>query len=351
METKRSANRYAICDGGETRLLGISPRMEALRVAVAKVDHAIAPVLVTGEVGTGKALVALLIHQHAERAAGPFVSIQGAAALPGFFQPGAAQASMMGAEPKLDVSAADGGTLFIHEIGDLSSEAQTALLLYLQSGGGGEGHETQVRLLSSTHADLEHRSHSGEFREDLFYRIASLRLDVPPLRERGPDVLMLAEHFLTVFAGDRGLQFNESANRQLSRHSWPGNVRELRNRVLQASVMCDSDVLTADLLGLSETTHVQRASAGARVSLRETRHVAEREAIIGALRDSRGQVPLAAASLGISRAQLYRLIGRLHVDHRLANDEFDQNGMSSSGKGSSLRAAGGGALDAPRSPP
>ena len=115
--------------------------------------------------------------------------------------------------------------------------------------------------------------------------------------------------------------------------------------------MCDSDVLTADLLGLSETAHVQRALAGARVSLRETRHVAEREAIIGALRDSHGQVPLAAASLGVSRAQLYRLIGRLHVDHHLAYDAFDQNGISSSGKGSSFRAAGGGALDAPRSPP
>ena len=332
MEIRRSANRHAIDDGGETRLLGVSPRMQALRIAVAKVAHASEPVLVTGEIGTGKELVALLIHQQSERATGPFVSIRGA-------------------EPMLDISAADGGTLFIQEIGDLSPEAQTELLLYLQSGGSGEGHPPRVRLLSSTHADLEHRSHSGEFRGDLFYRIASLRLDVPPLRERGPDVLMLAEHFLTAFAGDRGLQFDQSAHRQLSRHSWPGNVRELRNRVLQASVMCDSDVLTADLLGLSETAQVQRASAGARVSLRETRHVAEREAIIGALRDSRGQVPLAAASLGISRAQLYRLIGRLHVDHHLAYDEFDQNGISSSGKGSSLRAAVGGALDAPRSPP
>lgn len=349
MESNRSLHPDSIVNGAEIKLLGFSPRMEALRGAVAKVAHASAPVLVTGEIGTGKELVALLIHQHSERAASPFVSIRGAAVSPRLFQPGVAHTETMGAEPLLDISAADGGTLFIHEIGDLTPEAQTALLLYLQNGGG-EASEPRVRLISSTHADLEYRSRSGEFREDLFYRIASLHLSAPPLRERGPDVSLLAEHFLKDFAGDRGLRFDESAQRQLSRHTWPGNVRELRNRVLQASVMCDSDLLTADLLGFSETAQVQRESASGRISLRETRHAAEREAITNALRDSHGQVPAAAASLGISRAQLYRLIGRLHVDHHLAYDP-DQNGMSSSGKGSSARAAGAGEPDPLRSPP
>lgn len=325
MESKLNLHRDAIANGAEIGLLGISPRMEALRDAVAKVAHAFAPVLVTGEIGTGKELVALLIHQRSERATWPFVSIRGAAASPHFFQPGVLQAATTGVEPMLDISAADGGTLFVHEIGDLSPEAQTALLLYLQTGNGGEGGQPRLRLVSSTHADLEQRSRSGEFREDLFYRIASLHLDVPPLRQRGQDVSLLAEHFLTNFSANRGLRFDESARRQLSRHTWPGNVRELRNRVLQASVMCDSDLLTADLLGLSETANLHRASASGRISLRETRHIAEREAITQALRESHGQVPAAAASLGISRAQLYRLIGRLHVDHHLAYDP-DQNG-------------------------
>ena len=347
MEAKLSSHRDAIANGAEIGLLGTSTRMEALRNAVAKVAHAFAPVLVTGEIGTGKELVALLVHQLSERATGPFVSIRGAAASPRFFQPGVLQAATTGVEPMLDIGAADGGTLFVHEIGDLSPEAQSALLLYLQTGEGGE---PRLRLVSSSHADLEQRSRSGEFREDLFYRIASLHLDVPPLRERGQDVSVLADHFLTNFSGNRDLRFDESARRQLSRHTWPGNVRELRNRVLQASVMCDSDLLTADLLGLSETANLHRESASGRISLRETRHIAEREAITQALRESHGQVPAAAASLGISRAQLYRLIGRLHVDHHLAYDP-DQNGMSSSGKGSSLRAAGAGEPDPLRSPP
>ena len=350
METNRSSPRGARVNGVELGLLGISPRVEALREAVAKVAHAVAPVLVTGEIGTGKELVAVLIHQQSERAAGPFISIRGAAASPRFFQPDPAQAATRELEPILDMGAADGGTLFIHEIGDLSPEAQTALFLALQNGGCDGTVAPRVRLVSSTHADLEHRSRSGEFREDLFYRISSLRLGVPALRERGPDVSLLAERFLRDFAGNRGFRFDETARRQLARHAWPGNVRELRNRVLQATVMCDSGVLTAELLGLAETANVRGESASGRVSLRETRHVAEREAITQALHESHGQVPAAAAALEISRAQLYRLISRLHVDHHLAH-EADQNGMSSSGNGSSLRPEAAGVPGPLRSPP
>ena len=350
METSRRFHRGAVAGGVEIGLLGVSPRVQALRGAVVKVAQSLAPVLVTGEIGTGKTLVALLIHRHSGRASEPFVSIQGAAASARFFQPGVVHAATMGSEPMPDIGAADGGALFIHEIGDLSPEAQTALLLYLQNDGGSDSGEPRVRLVSSTHADLHHRSRSGEFREDLLYRIASLHLHVPPLRDRGTDIFLLAEQLLTDFASKRGLRFDESARRQLARHTWPGNIRELRNRILQATVMCDSDVVTADLLGLTETAHGQRDPASSRISLRETRHGAEREAITQALRESHGHVPAAAALLGISRAQLYRLIGRLHVDHHLACDQ-DQNGMSSSGKGSSLRAAGAGEPDPLRSPP
>ena len=302
METNHGLHGSAIADGGDVRFLGMSPPMQALRAAIAKVAQARQPVLVTGETGTGKALVAVLIHQHSDRASGPFVSIRGAAATPRFFQPTAANAVKPDDDPELDIRAANGGTLFVHEVGDLTPEAQTALLLYLQNDGS-QVHEPRARLVSSTHADLEHPSHAGDFRNDLFYRIASLRLDVPPLRERVPDVALLATYFLG-----------------------------------------------GELLGRSETARVQ-ASGGGRVSLRETRHIAEREAIIRALHENHGQVPAAAASLGISRAQLYRLIGRLNVDHRLPSDERDQNGISSSGKGSSLRVAGTAAPEAPRSPP
>jgi DNA-binding NtrC family response regulator len=330
------------------RFLGISPRIEALRGAIAKVAQAHVPVLVTGEIGTGKELVARLIHERSGRAAGPFVAISGAAVAPAFFQPVANSAGPgRPAGSELDIDAASGGTLFIHEVGDLSAESQTALLLYLQRRDG-DDREPSVRLVSSTHADLERRSHAGEFREDLYYRVASLRLDVPPLRERGPDIALLARHFLDDFSGARELRFDDHAQRQLTTHTWPGNVRELRNRVLQATVMCDGTHLTAQLLGLEEVSRLPREPAGSGVSLRETRHMAEREAITQALRLSHGQVPVAAAALGISRAQLYRLIGRLHVDHHLAHDS-DQNGMSSSGKDSSIRAAGAGEPDPLRS--
>ncbi len=331
MDNIEGRGRDTLLEGGIFGLLGASPAIESLRMAITKVANADGPVLITGEIGTGKERVARLIHQQSNRSSGPFVCIRGAAVT------------------ALDPGAAGGGTLFIHEVGDLTAGAQTALLLFLQHDVG-EGSEPSTRLLASTHSDLQRKTLGGHFRGDLYYRLNSLILGVPPLRERGPDVGLLAQHFLGKFAGSRDLALDAPALRQMLAHTWPGNVRELRNRVLQATTMCEGKHLTAELLGLADVASHPCQPAGSGMSLRETRHIAEREAITQALRGSNGQVPAAAAALGISRAQLYRLIGSLHIEHQLAHDP-DQNGISSSGKGSSLRAAGVVEPDPLRSPP
>jgi DNA-binding NtrC family response regulator len=307
MDQPQMWDQDAFPEGRTLSLLGESPRMQALRAAIGKVAHADSPVLITGEIGSGKELAARLVHQQSGRASGPFLAVSGAAISSDFFR----SSAPAGTEPARGVQAARGGTLYIDGVGDLSVDAQTALLRYLQEHDSAEG--DPPRLITASHQDLGLRSQAGEFREDLYYRLNTLKMDVPPLRDRDADIGMLADHFLGELSGSRELQFSEATRQRLASYPWPGNVRELRNRVMQAAVMCEDKVLSPDLLGFNEAA--SNGNGMCSISLREKRQVAEREAITEALRQSHGQVPAAAASLGISRAQLYRLIGRLRVDH------------------------------------
>ena len=314
MDQPQIWDRDAFAEGTTLSLLGDSPRIQALRTAITKIAAAPAPVLITGEIGTGKELAARLIHQQSNHASGPFVAVSGPAIGSAYFRPSDGAGNGNGGS-SASIAAARGGTLFIDGVDDLSMESQTALLRYLQEHDS-EGNPSDAdlpRLITATHVDLEQRCHSGAFREDLFYRLNTLHLDIPALRERGSDILLLAEHFLRELSGSRELLFSEPTRQRLVSYAWPGNVRELRNRVMQAAVMCEDKVLSSELLGFHEAALADNGLGS--VSLREKRQVAEREAITEALRQSHGQVPAAAAALGISRAQLYRLIGRLRVNH------------------------------------
>lgn len=313
--------------GSDLVLVGASPAISALRAAIDKLVASDAPVLLCGETGVGKELVARLIHQHSARRAGPFVAVNCAAQPDEPF--GTDRAAATGAEaarPRVPrIENARGGTLFLDEVGSLGATGQLALLRLLDDNGfeGDQPPASQIdaRVVTADHGDLASKVASGAFRDDLFYRLSALQLRIPPLRERDGDVDLLAGHFLREFAGQHGrpeLHFGDAAWRSLRAHAWPGNVRELRNRILQAVIMCDGNLIGPQHLAFEPDAlaAIEAAMRRAAPSLRERRLMAEREAITEALRESHGQVPMAASSLGISRAQLYRLIGRLRLPHR-----------------------------------
>jgi DNA-binding NtrC family response regulator len=275
-------------------LMGESPAMQDLRSRVDRLAGSRDPVLVHGETGTGKERVARQLHRRSDRATGPFLSVHALSLTPGFFEGGA--------------EAADGGTLFIDGIEELAEASQAALLRFLQAAGDDPA-LPQCRLVSASLLPAEQLVRQGVLRPDLANRLSTLRLEVPPLRDRREDLPALASAFLVQLGGSRGLRLSDAAAAALVLHSWPGNVRELRNRLAQAALVADEATLTPHQLGLALPGQPQS------LSLREMRRAAEREAITRALRQSQGQVPAAAAALDISRAQLYRLISRLGLDH------------------------------------
>lgn len=304
--------------GARVELLGASHAADALREAIPRLAASDAPVFLCGETGAGKALAARGIHAASSRRAGPFLAVNCATLM----APLLADAPLDGNSP---AASAQGGTLYLDEVGALPADQQAALLRLLEAAPGTDAEEATgaaapgIRLVSSSHEDLARHAAAGGFREDLYYRISALQLRIPPLRERPGDVATLAAHFLSRFAGEQGrgpLRFSESAVAALDAHAWPGNVRELRNRVMQAVLLCEANVLGPEHLGLPVATDAPGAPPRRAVrSLRECRKQAERDAIAEALREAQGHVPVAAHALGISRAQLYRLIGRLGLPH------------------------------------
>ena len=286
-------------------LLGESPAMQDLRRRVDRLAGSREPVLVHGETGTGKERVARELHRRSDRATGPFLSLPALSLTHAFFDcAGQADAARAAA----GIEAADGGTLFIDGVEELGEASQAALLRFLQAAGEDPA-LPQCRVVSASLLPAEHLVRQGSLRPDLANRLSTLRLEVPPLRARREDLPALASVFLQELGAGRELRLSDSAAAALVLHSWPGNVRELRNRLAQAALVADDPTLTPDQLGLAVPGRPQS------LSLREMRRAAEREAITRALRQNHGQVPAAAVALDISRAQLYRLISRLGLDH------------------------------------
>jgi DNA-binding NtrC family response regulator len=309
-----ASRRFGIC--------GDSPAMQGLFHRLAKVVDSDAPVLIGGETGTGKELVAHAIHRLSRRGGGPMVAVNCGAIPPTLIQSelfGHEKSAFTGATQRKigRIEAASGGVLFLDEIGDLPMDMQASLLRVLQERtisrvGSTQSIPVDFRVIAATHVDLEAAVRRGTFREDLYFRLAVLRLVVPPLRERGDDVVRLADLFLQRFAaqhtGSRARGYAPDARRALLAHDWPGNVRELINRVQGAVVMGEQRLVTAADLGLS-APGASRAS----LTLDDARARFERELLANSLRANGNKVSPTARQLGVSRVTLYRLIHKLNL--------------------------------------
>ncbi len=263
------------------------------------------PVLITGPNGSGKERVAAIVHANSAVARGPFLAVNCGALPADLIEAelfGAESGAYTGANKARDgrFDAADGGTLFLDEIGNLPPGGQMKLLRVLDTGtfqrlGSNQTRRVKVRVLSATNADLKAMVREGTFREDLYYRLNVIEVRLPPLAERGEDILPLAEHFL---AGRAAL--TEPARDALRAHAWPGNVRELKNVIERAALLAGGQAVTVDGLGLPEAAPVAA----------RTLDEPSRAAVEAALVAAHGVVSRAAQSLGLSRQALYRRMER-----------------------------------------
>lgn len=312
-------------------MLGTSPQMQGVFSFIRKVATTTAPVLLLGESGTGKEMAALAIHRRSQRSKGPFIPISCSAIPENLLESelfGHEKGAFTGAhiQRKGLIESAAGGTLFLDEIGDLPSPIQVKLLRFLQEQtfqrvGGRQELHADARVIAATNADLKNAIATGKFREDLYFRLAVVVIKLPPLRERGDDIILAAKEFLqrSAVQCDRPkLAFGPDAIRAISSHAWPGNVRELQNRIKRAVIMADGKRITAQDLELTDSD--ERVAP---TTLKEARELAERETVAQALKRHSGRITAAAADLGISRPTLYELMEKLGLRRS------DRNGGSS----------------------
>ncbi|MFJ3263599.1 sigma-54-dependent transcriptional regulator [Pseudomonas sp. NPDC086581] len=308
----------------DSRLLGDSPPMRTLRNQVAKLARSQAPVYISGESGSGKELVARLIHEQGPRESQTFVPVN-CGAIPSelmeseFF--GHKKGSFTGAvEDKLGLfQAANGGTLFLDEVADLPLPMQVKLLRVIQEKavravGGQQEVAVDVRVLCATHKDLAAEVAAGRFRQDLYYRLNVIELRVPPLRERREDIPLLTDRVLKRLAGDNGLAaatVSPDALEKLKSYRFPGNVRELENMLERAYTLCEDDVIQPHDLRLAETSMVDSggdASLAQIDNLEDYLEDIERKLIMQALEETRWNRTAAAQRLGLTfRSMRYRL--------------------------------------------
>jgi len=308
----------------DSKLLGESSRMYELREMIDRVARSQAPVHISGESGTGKELVARLIHDSGPRAEGPFVPVN-CGAIPAelmeseFF--GHRRGSFTGAvnDKAGLLQCAEDGTLFLDEIADLPLPMQVKLLRVIQEKkvrpvGASQEEIVDVRFLSATHRNLSTMVANGEFREDLYYRINVIELNVPALRQRGDDVLLLAEHILRKLNGAASL--HEDARNALLTYAFPGNVRELENMLERAVTLSATGLITPTDLHMRDTSEASTAAASAvsGVMLGEQVEDVQRQAIVEALEKTRYNKTAAAKLLGLSFRQLMYRIKKLGID-------------------------------------
>jgi two-component system, NtrC family, nitrogen regulation response regulator NtrX len=299
-------------------MVGDSPALQVVRELIDKVGPTAARVLITGENGTGKELVARAIHAVSPRRDRPLVEVN-CAAIPSELIESELFGHMKGsftgafADRAGKFEQADGGTLFLDEVGDMSLSAQAKLLRVLQEGvvtriGGAKPIQVDVRVLAATNKDLEMEIAEFRFREDLLYRLNVVPIEVPPLRERLEDVPALVAHFaelLGASAGVPGKRFAEEAVRRLQTRPWPGNIRELRNAVERALILAPGKVVTA-----ADVDRLLPADLGPKQSLENFRSEAEKGFLVQKLREHDWNITETAKSLQIPRSNLYKKIER-----------------------------------------
>jgi DNA-binding NtrC family response regulator len=308
-----SARQAKAAPDSDLGLAGVSAVMAAVRERLCKFAGFDMPVLLTGETGTGKDVAARAIHARSIRHAGPFVAINCGALPENLVQSelfGHERGAFTGANVRKigRIEAAAGGVVFLDEIGDLPLEAQCNLLRFLEAHtiervGSTQSIRVDARVIAATHVDLQRAVREGRFREDLFYRLNVLHVQLPPLRERDGDAALLAQHFLDEFGAThtvRGRKFSAAAREAIVAYAWPGNVRELINRVHSAAVTASGRLLGPADLGLA-------ADAAAAPDLQAAREQTDRETIVDQLRASGFNMSECARRLHISRVTLYRL--------------------------------------------
>jgi DNA-binding NtrC family response regulator len=300
--------------GGSKQFLGIFDQIRR----VATVD---APVLIRGETGVGKEMIARAVHQRSRQRGGPFVAVN-CGALPETLIHaelfGYEKGAFTGAYKRKigRIESAQNGTIFLDEIGDLPQQLQVYLLRFLEQKtierlGGNQSLTSNARVIAATHVDLEQAVSEGRFREDLYYRLNVLSIEVPRLAERNSDIELLARFFLHKFAREQGSVvrgFTRQAVAAMQHYDWPGNVREMINRIRRALVMSENRMITPRDLGLAESD--------ARVEiepLEQVRAHAEEVAVRSCLSQSMNNVSHAAKLLGVSRVTLYRMMDKYGI--------------------------------------
>jgi two-component system, NtrC family, nitrogen regulation response regulator NtrX len=311
-------------------LVGSGPAMTRLSAEIARAGASEARVLVFGESGVGKELVARALHRASPRSGKPFIEVNGAAIPDDLVESelfGHVKGAFTGAteDRKGKWEQADGGTLFLDEIGDMSPRAQSKILRAIQDGrvtrvGGTRTVETDVRIVAATNRDLPAMIRNGQFREDLYFRLAVVPMHVPRLEDRREDIPALVAHFAERLAARRGRRpksFQPDAVAELTRRSWPGNVRELQNVVERAVLMSTSMVVGVEDLP-ADDVRISRATPAADIlpgqTLADARDAFERKVLAKALAEARGNVSRAAERLGLDRTTLHRKLKALGID-------------------------------------
>jgi two-component system response regulator HydG len=310
-------------------IIGASPAVLELRSILERIANIDTTVLVTGETGTGKEVVARVLHNQGKRRSGPFVAIN-CSALPEALLESELFGHVRGAFTDARSSKtglfleAHLGTLFLDEIAEMSLGLQVKLLRALEDGRvrplGGDGEVAfDARIIVATNRDLEQAVHDGRFREDLYYRLNVLHVSLPPLRSRGGDIMLLAQHFLVHFARHLGRAvegISEAAAQRLMAYPWPGNVRELRNSIERAVALTRFDHIAAEDLPERIKTFEARHVLVAGDALEELVPLeeVERRYILRVLQAAGGNKSLAAQRLGVSRRTLYRKLGEYGVE-------------------------------------
>jgi DNA-binding NtrC family response regulator len=316
---KRLTGQYEFRD-----IVTKNPRMQAILELVRDVASLRSTVLIHGQSGTGKELIARAIHYSGDRAGQPFIAVSCAALAESLleselfgYEKGAFTGAVARAQGKFEL--ADGGTIFLDEIGDISPKLQADLLRVLQERsfyrlGGSEEVKVDLRVIAATNKDLAEEVRAGRFRDDLFYRLNVIEIRIPPLAERREDIRLLAAHLLQKLSPELNKTIDgisEGALKVLIEYDWPGNVRELENAVERAIVTCRGHVLGEEDFAFLTRQMQDRAtwSVPAGMSLEDLEH----KAVEAALRRSGGNVKEAAGALGIDRSTLYEKIKKYEI--------------------------------------
>ena len=329
-------------------LVGTGPAMRKVFETIQKVAETDLTVLIRGESGTGKGLVAQALHHRSSRSARPFVAVNCAAISRELVESelfGHEKGAFTGADARRAgrFEAADGGTIFLDEIGDMAPETQAKVLRVLQERsfervGGTRPIEADVRVVAATHRDLEADVKSDRFREDLYYRLKVVEVEIPPLRERLEDLPLLVDRFLEQIAERLGREkkaISEGALARLARHPWPGNVRELRNVMEQAAVLASGDAIEEDDLSLDgaplrDPAIGREAGIATAATFSDAKKLAvehfERDYLLRALRQNEGNISRTAEAIGMVRQSLQQKIRELGLR--------DEDWTSGSGEGS-----------------